>query len=135
MEQSALLALRGLLDIILGCWLAVRFSQVATSMPTLRTRLVQMTLFILVVIFLEWIGIWHRYEVVAAFSLLPIIWPLLLIMGWLAYRAYRLRQKVAKLEFEVDWRREYQDVIMEELEKDGKVVTPPPYKDTHTVEK
>src|SRR5262245_43495695 len=101
--------MRGLLDIVLGGWLISRFVWHTTELPGWRARWAQLTIISLLLALLEWLGVWSWTELLAACRLIPVIWPLLLLLGFFIYRTLRLTRTVARAEFEIDWRREYQE--------------------------
>jgi hypothetical protein len=123
--ETELLAMKGYLDIILGVWLMRRFLAHSSEFG-FKLRFAQITIISFLLLILEWLGVWHWREVVAAFKLLPTIWPVIIVLLYLAYQNYFLSQHIEKAEFEIDWRREYQEVLIQELEIKGKEVPLPP---------
>jgi hypothetical protein len=126
------LAMRGLLDIVLAIWLFGRFLWHTSDIPGWRARWAQLTIISILLLVLQWLGVWNWQEVSAAVRLLPVIWPLLVVFGYFAFKAYRLSQRIQQIEFEIDWRREYQEVLMEQLEQNGQTAPPPPQKETQS---
>ena len=124
MTDEARLAMRGLIDIVLGGWLINRFFWHTTQMPASRARWVQLTIISLLLFLLKWLGVWSWQEIGAAINLTPVIWPIVFLLLYLLYRNYKLSTSLEKAEFEIDWRREYQEVLMEELEQKGRPIPP-----------
>ncbi len=118
MNQSEWLAMRGFLDVVLLGLLVARF---ASNGLTGSRRLLFLQLFLLSIVLtvLQLLGLWSWEELRAAAGLVPVVWPLLVVIGYLAYSRQRLAEKYQKINFELDWRREYQETIEEELERRG----------------
>jgi len=124
-SETELLAMKGYIDIVLGSWLMRRFLAHSSEFG-FKLRFAKITIVSFLLLILEWLGVWHWREVLAAFKLLPTIWPVILVLLYLAYQNYFLSQNVERAEFEIDWRREYQEVLIQELESKGKEVPLPP---------
>ncbi|MBL8196617.1 MAG: hypothetical protein JNM06_22685, partial [Blastocatellia bacterium] len=92
----------------------------------LRQRFAQITIVSLLLLLLQWLGLWSWQEVLAALKTMLVIWPVLLVLLYLIYQNYLLQNIVEKAEFEVDWRKEYQEVLLQELEAQGKEIPPAP---------
>lgn len=118
MNQSELLAMRGFLDVVLLGLLVARF---ASNGVTGSRKLLFLQLFLLSIVLtvLQLLGLWSWEELRAAARLVPVVWPLLVVICYLAYSRQRLAEKYQKISFELAWRREYQEVIEEELERRG----------------
>lgn len=118
MNQSEWLAMRGFLDVVLLGLLVARF---ASNGVTGSRKLLFLQLFLLSIVLtvLQLLGLWSWEELRAAARLVPVVWPLLVVIGYLAYSRQRLAEKYQKISFELAWRREYQEVIEEELERRG----------------
>jgi hypothetical protein len=123
--ELEMLAMKGYLDIVLGVWLMRRFLAHSSDFG-FKLRFAQTTIISFLLLILQFLGVWHWNEIVAAFKFLPVIWPIILVLLYLAYKNRLLSQIAEKTEFEIDWRREYQEVLMEELEGKGKKIPPPP---------
>ncbi|MBI4854112.1 MAG: hypothetical protein HY819_20135 [Acidobacteria bacterium] len=125
MSETELLVMKGYLDIVLGSWLMRRFLAYSSEFG-FKLRFAQVTIISFLLLILQLLGVWHWNEVVTAFKFLPVVWPLLLVILYLAYQNYLLSQTTERAEFEIDWRREYQEVLIQELEGRGKEIPPPP---------
>ena len=125
MSETELLAMRGYLDILLGIWLMRRFLAHSSEVG-FKLRFAQITIVSFLLLILQFLGVWRWQEVIAAFKLLPTIWPVILVLLYLGYQNYVLSQTMEQAEFEIDWRREYQEVLIQELEGKGKEVPLPP---------
>lgn len=118
MNQSEWLAMRGFLDVVFLWLLVARFASGAV-VGSRRMLFLQLFLLSLIITALQLLGLWSWAELRAAASLLPVVWPLLLVIGYLIYTRERLAREHRKTEFELAWRKEYLEVIEEELEKRG----------------
>lgn len=125
MSEIEIMAMRGWLDIFLVVWLLKRFLVYAPDI-NLRQRFAQITIVSLLLVVLQWLGVWNWKEVLAALKTMLVIWPVLLVLLYLIYQNYLLQNIVEKAEFEVDWRKEYQEVLLQELEAQGKEIPPAP---------
>lgn len=123
MTESELLAMRGFLDIILGSWLIRRFWDQSTTTSS-SAKWVQLIIISLIMLLLQVLGVWSWREILAVLKSLPIIWPLVALLFYLLYRNYQLNTQIAQAEFEIDWRKEYQEVLLETLEKQGATIPP-----------
>jgi hypothetical protein len=123
--ETELLAMRGWLDLLFGFWLIKRFVIYSLEF-SIRLRLTQFLVISFLLFVLQILGVWHWAEVIAAFKIIPVIWPILLFLLYLGYQNRLLTQNLEKAEFEVDWRREYQEVLIQELEGKGQQVPSPP---------
>lgn len=128
MSETELLAMKGYLNILLGIWLMRRFLAHSSEFG-FKLRFAQITVISFLLLILQFLGVWSWREIVAAFKFAPIIWPLILMILYLAYKNYLLSQSAERAEFEIDWRREYQEVLIQELEGKGKEVPLPPEKE------
>jgi len=124
-SEIEIMAMRGWLDIFLVVWLLKRFLVYAPDI-NLRQRFAQITIVSLLLVVLQWLGVWNWKEVLAALKTMLVIWPVLLVLLYLIYQNYLLQNIVEKAEFEVDWRKEYQEVLLQELEAQGKEIPPAP---------
>lgn len=125
MSEIEIIAMRGWIDIFLVAWLLKRFLVYAPDI-NLRQRFAQITIVSLLLLLLQWLGLWSWQEVLAALKTMLVIWPVLLVLLYLIYQNYLLQNIVEKAEFEVDWRKEYQEVLLQELEAQGKEIPPAP---------
>lgn len=125
MTEVELLAMRGWLDLLLCFWLIKRFVIYSTEV-SMRLRWTQITVISFLLFVLQLLGVWHWAEVMTAIKMVPIIWPIVLFLLYLGYQNHLLSKTLEKAEFEVDWRREYQEALIQELEGQGKQVPPPP---------
>jgi len=124
-SEIEIIAMRGWIDIFLVAWLLKRFLVYAPDI-NLRQRFAQITIVSLLLLLLQWLGLWSWQEVLAALKTMLVIWPVLLVLLYLIYQNYLLQNIVEKAEFEVDWRKEYQEVLLQELEAQGKEIPPAP---------
>jgi hypothetical protein len=114
MEQQSWLAMRGFVDIVLGYGLLSRlWFQTDLGGVGQRARVVQIVVATLLLLILQGLGVWSWAEIRAAGQLLPVIWPVILLLLYGGYRIRRLQHQIAALEFEIDWRRDYQNFIHE----------------------
>lgn len=127
-SEIEIMAMRGWLDIFLVAWLLKRFLVYAPDI-NLRQRFAQITIVSLLLVVLQWLGVWNWKEVLAALKTMLVIWPVLFVLLYLIYQNYLLQNIVEKAEFEVDWRKEYQEVLIQELEAQGKEIPPAPVTD------
>lgn len=118
MNHSEWLAMRGFLDVVLLGLLVSRFASSAVA-GSRRLLFLQLFLLSLIITVLQLLGLWSWAELRAAASLLPVVWPLLLVIGYLFYSRERVAREYQKIAFELAWRKEHQEVIEEELEKRG----------------
>lgn len=125
MSEIEIIAMRGWIDIFLVAWLLKRFLVYAPDI-NLRQRFAQITIVSLLLLLLQWLGLWSWQEVLAALKTMLVIWPVLLVLLYLIYQNYLLQSSLEKAEFEVDWRKEYQEVLLQELETQGKEIPPAP---------
>lgn len=126
MNENEWLAMRGLVDILCAILIFTRFFWYSAQLQNARARFVQLSLLTILIIALQWLGVWSWREIAAALKLLPVYWPLLAIIIYLAVRSARLNRRLERAEFENDWRRAYQEVLIEELQQQGSTAPPPP---------
>jgi hypothetical protein len=129
-NEQEWLAMRGFVDIVFGALLVSRFLYHSAQLQSLRARLAQLTVLSLLLAILELIGVWSWREIVAATKVLPVVWPVFAVSLYLTYRTFRLWRNLQKAKFEIDWRREYQEVLMKQLEQSGRSAPDPPHFDS-----
>lgn len=119
------MAMRGIIDVLLCLVLFYRFQHSFSQFQSRVTQIVYLFIFSIVLFLLELLGLWHLEDVKVALQMMVVFWPLVILAIYLKYKNNRLQKQIGKMQFEIDWRKEYQEVVMEELDKMGyKVSTP-----------
>ena len=126
MNEQEWSAMRGFVDIALGALIIGRTLHHSSQTAGFRARLAQLTVMTLLLAVLEMLGLWSLREIQAALKMLPVVWPLVVVILFLAYWALKYRSRIRRMQFEIDWRKEYQEVLMEQLERGGGSVPAPP---------
>jgi hypothetical protein len=119
-NENEWLAMRGFVDIVFGSLLVGRFLWHSSQLPGRRARLAQLMALSVVLLLLEKLGVWSWREIGAAARMVPIVWPLVAIALYFVYRTFRMWHRLQRAQFEIDWRREYQEVLMQQLEQSGR---------------
>jgi hypothetical protein len=118
-NENDWLAMRGFVDIVLGGLILSRFIGHSSQLPDRRARFALFMLLSLLLAIFERLGVWNWREITAAARMLPIVWPLVAVALYFIYRSYRLSRHLDRAYFEIDWRKEYQEELMQQLEKAG----------------
>jgi hypothetical protein len=118
-NENDWLAMRGFVDIVLGGFLISRFIGHSSELPDRRARLALFMLLSLLLAIFERLGVWSWREITTAAKMLPIVWPLVAIALYFIYKSFKLSYKLERAQFEIDWRREYQEELMQQLERAG----------------
>jgi hypothetical protein len=119
MSEQEWLAMRGFVDIALCALLLSRLLWHSTQLPSLQARLAMFTVVSLFLALLELLGVWNWREIVAAARMLPIVWPIIALALYLTFKSIKMWRDLQRAQFEIDWRREYQESLLQQLEQGG----------------